>query len=105
MTYIVPQRIHNKRKRLHRPKRGTRTRQEREKLLLQLNSKRWGPHSEPDSRPRYHQTATSLLLLPLLEVLTYAHINKVDDHRKGANHTQSYKQTKGKLMQKGSYII
>jgi len=77
------------------PKRGTKTRQEREKLLLLLlNSKRWGPYSEPDSRPRYHQSATSLLS-PLLEILTSAHINKVDDHRKGRNHTQSYKQAKG----------
>jgi len=40
MTYTVPQHIHNKRKRLHRPKQGTKTRQEREKLLILLNSKR-----------------------------------------------------------------
>jgi len=63
---------------------------------------RWEPYNEPDSRPRYHQTATSLLL-PLPEVLTSAHINKVDDHRKGRNHTQAYKQLKGKLVKKLSY--
>ena len=30
-----------------------------------------------------HQAAASLLSLPLLGVLTSAHINKIDDHRKG----------------------
>ena len=81
------------------PKRSTKSRQVREKLLL-LNSKSWGPHSEPDSRPRFHQTAASLLSLPLLGVLTSAHINKVDGHRKGGNHTQSYKQAKGWASEK-----
>jgi len=52
-----------------------------------------------------HQAATSLLSLPLPGVLTSDHINRIDDHRKGVNHTQSYKQGKGKLVQKGSYII
>ncbi|QCD81912.1 hypothetical protein DEO72_LG2g2243 [Vigna unguiculata] len=66
----------------------------RDKLLL-LNSKAVGPQSEPDRRPGFHQTAASLLSLSLPEVLTSAHINKVDDHRKGGNHTQSYKQAKG----------
>jgi len=37
------------------------------------------------------------------EVLTSAHINKIHDHRKGGNHTQSYKQAKGKLVKKSSY--
>jgi len=32
---------------------------------------------------RNHQAATSLLSLPLPRVLTSAHINKIDDHRKG----------------------
>ena len=36
MTNTLPQHIHNKRKRLHRPKLGTKTHQEREKLLLLL---------------------------------------------------------------------
>jgi len=61
------------------------------------------PQSEPDRRPRFHQTVASLLLLPLSKVLTSAHINKVDDHRKGGNHTQSYKQAKGKLVKKYSH--
>jgi len=43
MTYTVPQHIHNKRKRLYRPKRDTETRQEREKLLLLLNSNAEAP--------------------------------------------------------------
>ena len=62
-----------------------------------------GPQSEPDRRPGFHQTAASLLSLSLPEVLTSAHINKVDDHRKGGNHTQSYKQAKGKLVKKSSH--
>jgi len=45
------------------------------------------------------------LSLPLSGVLTSAHINRIDDHRKGVNHTQTYKQAKGKLVQKSSYII
>jgi len=53
-----------------------------------------GPHSGPNIHPN-HQAVASLLSLPLPGVLTSAHINKVDDHRKGGNHKQSYKQAKG----------
>jgi len=52
-----------------------------------------------------HQAAASLLSLPLPGAPRSTHINKIDDHRNGGNHTQSYKQAKGKLVQKGSYII
>jgi len=34
-----------------------------------------------------HQAEASLLSLPLPGVFTSAHINKIDDHRKGKQHT------------------
>jgi len=37
-----------------------------------------------------HQAAASLLSLPLPRVLTSAHINKIDDHRKGEKPTHKH---------------
>jgi len=45
-----------------------------------------------------HQTAASLLSLPLSGVLISAHINKIDDHRNGESHTQHTSKQKGKLV-------
>jgi len=42
-----------------------------------------------------HQVTTSLWSLLLSGILTSAHTNKIDDHRNGENHTQTYKQVKG----------
>jgi len=48
-----------------------------------------------------HQAATSLLSLPLSRVLTSAHINNIDDHRKGGKpHTIIQTSEKGKLVHK-----
>ena len=53
-----------------------------------------GPTTGPIS-VHNHQVAASLLSLSLSGVLTFDHINKIDDHRKEENHTQSYKPAKG----------
>jgi len=37
-----------------------------------------------------HQAAASLLSLPLPGVLTSAHINRIDDHRKGKKPTHKH---------------
>jgi len=48
-----------------------------------------------------HQVAASLLSLPLPRVLTSAHINKIDDHRKGGKTTHNHtNKRKGKLEHK-----
>jgi len=65
--------------------------------------KLWAPKVSLIDVQGFHQTTTSLLSLPLSEVLKSAHINGVDDHRKGGNHTQSYKQAKGKVVKKYSH--
>jgi len=45
-----------------------------------------------------HQAAVFPLSLPLPGALTYAHINNIDDHRKGEDHTQTYNKRKGKQV-------
>jgi len=65
------------------------------KSINNIKSSSSGPHSGPDTCP-IHQATTYLLPSPLPGVLTYAHINRIDDHCKGGKpHTQPYKQAKG----------